>query len=278
MFDDKNPEFLSLQLFMKATPHEECGERIIYVEASDESLDAQNEVVLQKSLSDSLEYYLARGNFDLDHISIIGAQSGIPDFLMYEIGRPTEVRFHGDKTLVKGFIYKGEGQAAEKANQFWSSLVDINPPAKWSASVGGSIQGSETIIDPLTKSRQRKITKVRWSNIGFSKQPVNSKISPVTTAPFGAFAKSFVAEGFYKTLEMGYGTDSATMTGGAALRKQSLHGYTDYRDQVSKLILDGVISVKSLVSESINRFGITEDQAVDWYTKFLSEINKRVRK
>lgn len=274
MFDDNNQEFLSLQLFMKATPSTEGENRIIYVEASDESLDAQSEIVLQKSLSDSLEYYLARGNLDLDHISVIGPQSGIKDYLTFEVGKPLEVKFHGDKTLVKGIIYKGEGIAAEKANMFWSSLVDIKPPANWSASVGGSIQGSEIIIDPLTKSRQRKISKVRWTNIGFSKQPVNQKISPVTTIPFGAFAKSFMAEGFYKTIEQGYGTDSATLTGGAALRKQSLAGYEDYREKVSNLLLSKQILAKNLLTESIARFDVSDDEAADFYHQFLTELSR----
>lgn len=276
MFDNENNDFISLSFMMKATPQMEGGRRIVYIEASDESLDAQNEVVLQKSLSDSMEYYLARGNLDIDHITVVGAQQGITDYLTFEIGRPEEVRFHGDKTFVKGLIYSGEGIACEKANQFWSSLTEINPPAKWFPSVGGSIQGSEVIIDPLTKSRQRKITKVRWSNIGFSKQPVNQSISPVTHIPMEVFAKSWAADGCYmKALEMGYGTDSAQLTSGAALRKQSLHGYEKYRDKVAGLILNGVISARDLVDESVRRFSMPEKRAVEWSKKFLNDIYER---
>jgi hypothetical protein len=274
--DTSNNEFISLSLLLKATPVVERGQRFIYCEASNESLDQQNEVVLQKSLENSMQNYIERGNFDIDHVTLTGPKLGINDYLMYEIGRPTDVKFHGDKTLVKGIIYSGEGIAAEKANMFWSSLTEINPPARWYPSVGGSIQASELSIDQLTKSRQRKITKVRWSNIGFSRQPVNASLPSVSTATYEQFAKSWAADGYFtKTLEAGYGTDVSQLTGGAALRIQSLNGYTDYRDKVSALLLNGVISANQLLDESVTRFGLTTKQATAWTKQFLTDLTQR---
>lgn len=261
---------------MKAIPIEEGGQRIIYCEASNESVDAQGEQVMQKALSDSMEYFLARGNFDIDHITMTGAKQGIADYLTYEIGRPTEIKFRDGKTMVKGIIYSGAGVAAEKANQFWSSLTEINPPKRWFPSVGGSVQASEIAINPDTKSKQRKITKVRWSNIGFSQQPVNQEVASVQTVPMEVFAKSWAADGFFaKTLEAGYGTDAASLTSAGAFRTQSLHGYTDYRDQVSRLILDGVISARNLTTESITRFGLAPDKALSWANQFLTDLKHR---
>jgi hypothetical protein len=269
------PEFLSLDLMMKAVPLQEGTSRYIYCEASDESKDLQNEVVLQKALCESMEYFLMRGNLDLDHITLTGAKAGIPDFLSYEIGQPIEVKLHGGKTLVKGEIYSGTGPMCEKANLFWSSLTDIKPPAKWSASVGGAVQGSELEIDPVTQQQTRKITKVRWSNLGFSRQPVNQSVNAVSTVPMAIFAKSWAIDGCYKTLTAGYGTDAATLTGGGALRKQSLFGYPQYREAISGLILNGVISTKNIVVESIARYGISQEQAVSWAKQLFNDLQKR---
>lgn len=271
--DTANQNFLSLSLMMKATVSEEAGTRHIYLEASDESLDAQSEVVMQKALADSMEYYLARGNFDIDHITMTGLSLGIPDYLAYEVGRPTEVKLHGGKTLVKGVIYSGSGPAAVQANQFWSSLVDIQPSARWFPSVGGSIQESEIVINKDTLVKSRKITKVRWSNIGFSRQPVNQNVRAVSTVPLEQFAKSWATYGFFKTLEAGYGTDVSQLTGAGALRKQSLHGYPQYRNRMAGLILDGVISAKDIVKESISRFGLTERQAKLWANHFFKDLS-----
>lgn len=258
----------------------EDGQRVVYCEASNETVDAQGEVVLQKALSDSFEYMLARGNLDIDHYTMVGAKSGIPDYLTYEIGRPTDIRFRDHKTFVKGIIYSGDGKMAEKANMFWESLTKINPPKQWYPSVGGSVQSSEVDIDPLTKSRQRKITKVRWSNIGFSQQPVNQTVSSVSTVPIDVFAKSWAVDGFFKTLDAGsYGTDVAQLTGGAALGVQSLdtslHGYPDYRDRVSKLLLGGDIKINDIIESSVERFGITEETAHTWAKQFLIDLKNR---
>ena len=278
MFLDENNDFISLQLVAKARPSTEGEKRILYLEASNETVDAQQEIVLQKALSDSLEYYLSKGNVDIDHLTITGPANGIRDYLTYEVGRPEEVRFSGGKTFVKAEIYRGEGIAAEKANQFWSSITELRPPANWYPSDGGSVKGSEIIIDPLTKSRTRNITAVRWSNIGLSKQPVNQQVTPVTHIPFDVFCKSFSANGFYKTMEMGYGTDSATLTGGAALRKQSLAGYHDYREKVSSLIINKQILAKNLLTESMARFELSDDEAAEYYNQFLNELSKGKQK
>lgn len=265
-------------MMLKAVPVQDGLQRFIYCEASDETLDAQSEIVMQKALADSMEYMLARGNLDIDHITMVGAKQGIPDYLTYEIGRPVDINFRDSKTFVKGEVYSGTGSAADKANQFWSSLTELNPPARWFPSVGGSIQGVEDFFDPKTQAKGRRITKVRWSNIGFSKQPVNQTVPAVQTAPLATFAKSWAADGFFlKTLEAGYGTDVSALSGAGALRVQSLHGYTHYRDAISKLILDGVIEPRDGVEQSIKHFGLSREKAAAWFTNFLSDIKKHRR-
>lgn len=183
------PDYLCITQMLKASPSMEQGERFVYLEASNETRDQQGEIVLAKALAESSDYYLRYGNMDLDHLTQLGPKAGIADYALYEIGRPVEVKVSGGRTLVKGQIYSGSGPVAEKANQFWSSLTELTPPQRWYPSVGGAVMEKALDIDPDTGAKRAVIKKVRWTNIGFSKTPVNQAVPTVSTVPFGALAK-----------------------------------------------------------------------------------------
>ena len=289
-----SPEFLSIGRMLKATPALEAGRRLIYLEASNEALDQQNEVVLQKALKDSADWFLKYGNLDIDHFSLIGkpnpakGYAGIPDYQNYEIGRPLDVRFDGSKTFVKGEIYSGQGAAADQANQFWASLTEINPPARWYPSVGGSIMEKAIELDTETQARKTVIKKVRWSNIGFSKTPVNPAVPTVATVPIGVLAKSWGASGLdiAKALEAGYGTDSAQLSGGAAFRKQSLHasplGYFELRNRLSAALQKGKLGrnpgLRELVEHCTQKFGLSQDEAAECVERFMRDLKRGLNK
>ncbi|HCE08560.1 MAG TPA: hypothetical protein DEQ40_08160, partial [Oxalobacteraceae bacterium] len=170
------PDYISIGAVFKATPHTEGGQRSVFFEASNEGLDQQDEVIIAKALRDSSDYFLKYGNIDLDHISKIGPKLGIPDYQKFESGQPVEVRQDGGSTFVKASIFSGDGPAAEKANLFWSSITDLSPPARWYPSVGGQALQKSIEFDPATQTRRAVIKQVRWSNIGFSKTPVNQHV------------------------------------------------------------------------------------------------------
>lgn len=282
------PEYLSIGNMLKATPQVAGGQRIVYFEASNEGLDQQNEVVAAKALADSAEYFKRYGNIDIDHYTLIGAKTGIPDYPMYEIGRPVEVRQTGKTTFVKAEIYSGSGPAAERANMFWSSLTEINPPARWYPSVGGSVLEKAIEVDPDTKMRKAIIKKVRWNNIGVSKTPVNQHVSTCATVPVGAFTKCWTAAGLdlAKALEAGYGTDSAVMTGGASLREQSLdpriHSYFDFRNKLAGGMRSGSVGknpgARDLVEFAARTFSLPRDQAAEWVERFLRDLKNGLNK
>jgi len=282
------PDYLSIGSMLKATPHVNGGQRVVYFEASNEGLDQQGEVVAAKALADSAEYFKRYGNIDIDHFTLIGAKAGIPDYPMYEIGRPTDVRQTGKTTFVKAEIYSGTGPAAERANQFWSSLTEITPPARWYPSVGGSVMEKAIEIDPDTKLRKAIIKKVRWNNIGVSKTPVNQHVSTCATVPVGAFAKCWTAAGLdlAKALEAGYGTDAAALAGGAALRKQSLdgrvHSYFDFRNKIAGAMRDGSAGknpgARDLVMHAASKFGLSPDQAAEWVERFMRDLKNGLNK
>lgn len=281
------PGYLSISQMLKATPVTEGGDRFIYLEASNESLDQQGEVVLAKALADSKDYYLKFGNLDIDHYTQIGAKVGIPNYELFEIGRPVDVSVKDGSTFVKGQVYSGSGPAAEKANSFWSSLTELNPPARWYPSVGGAVMSKSVVIDPATKAKRAVINKVRWSNIGFSKTPVNANLATVSTVPFGALVKSWGSDGldFAKAIEAGYGTDSATLSGGGALRKQSLEqglvSYWDFRDELAALIRSGAVNGSKpadLVKVARQKFGMSSDIAAASVGRFLGDLETGLRK
>jgi len=277
--------FLSISGMLKATPHEEGGERFIYMEASNESLDVQGEVVLAKALQESQDYYLRYGNVDLEHVTQVGLKTGIPDYHLFEIGRPVEVRIRNPRTFVKAQIYSGEGKPAEKANDFWQSLTSVVPAQRWYPSVGGAVLEKAQEVD-VELGKRTFVTRVRWTNIGMSKTPVNVAVPTASTMPVGVFAKCWGAHGLdlSKALEAGYGTDMSALTGGAALRQQSLDkqiqttlpiNYLDFRGRLARAINGKKVRVNS--AQSLIQWGVTqgleEDEAADYVTRFLTEIN-----
>ncbi|ATI15640.1 hypothetical protein [Bordetella phage vB_BbrM_PHB04] len=283
------PEYLSIGSMLKATPMMDGGRRFVFIEASNEATDQQNEVVLQKALSSSSDYYLRYGNLDIDHITQIGAKAGIPDYTLFEIGRPVEARFADGRTFVKGEIFAGTGPAAERANQFWSSVTEVDPPARWYPSVGGAVLEKAVEIDPTTKLRKAFVKRVRWTNIGFSKTPVNQTVPTVATVPFGALAKCWGVGGLdlSKALEAGYATDAVGKTGGAALGMQSLDAggpanYFDFRNKLADAMRHGAAGdnpgIKELVEYSANTFGLSRSDAAEWVERFVRDLKTGLKK
>lgn len=277
MLDAANTgEFVSFSSFLKATPVEEAGERFIYIEASNEGVDQQGEIVLSSALAQSAEYYKRYGNLDLDHFTILGPKSGIQNPMQYELGKPVEVRIENKHTFVKAQLYTGQSDLARNANMVWESMTAINPPKRWYPSVGGTVLEKSAEFDPETNTRVMAIKAVRWSNIALSATPVNQHVPTASAAPIGVFAKSmncFVM----KALEASYATDVAALTGGGALGTQSLdtgiHSYFDFRERLSAAIRTHQVG-RDITNYSIRTFGLSHEQAAEWVEKFLRGIKQ----
>lgn len=277
------PDYISVGGLLKASPSEEGGERILYFEASNEDVDHQNEVVLQKALAASADYYLRHGNVDLSHYSLLGPKSGIADFMSYEIGKPIDVAVNGKRTFVKAQLYRGESPMAKNANMVWDSLTKQSPASRWYPSVGGAVLAKSIKIDPDSKERVAVIEKVRWNNVALDRCPVNRTVPEVSTAPVGTFAKSL--GGFVvKALEAGYGTDAASLTGGAALRTQSLHGagYLRAREKVSRAMLKGDLGANPGPHEIMDfvsrEFGVSPEEGAEFTERLLGDIHRNLKR
>ena len=260
---------------------EESGRRYVYLEASNQARDIQGERVMAKALADSADYYLKFGNLDLDHITQLGASKGIQDYMSFEIGRPAEVQVRdGGRTMVKGEIFQGDAPVAECANRFWDSVTKLTPPQRWYPSVAGAIRDKGTEFDPETRTSSTIIKAVRWTNIGFSKTPVNPTVPSVSTVPMDMLMKCWGPAGLNlsKALEAGYGTDSATLSGGAALRTQSLdhhvQSYWDFRDKMAAALRSRKVqpAPEALAAHACAHMGCGQAEAAEWTGRFLGDL------
>lgn len=279
------PHYLCISGLLKARPVTEGARRFLYMEASNEATDLQGEKVLAKSLADSADYFLRYGNIDLDHRTLMPARPGENPYL-WEIGQPVEAQIDGDRTFVKAEIYSGDGPTAANAHMVWESLTTLNPPARWYPSVGGQILERTADIDPLTKARVNLISKVRWSNIGLSRVPVNNAVPSVATVPIGVLTKCCSPAGLdlAKALAAGYGTDSAILTDGAALRQQSLDPVSQAvlprggeaqakpDDAAVRDYLAGTVRPEALAASLMGQYGFSHDQALAHVKRFLRDL------
>lgn len=162
--------------------HETDGKRIVEVQCSSESVDAEGDVVLQSALLSSAPAFIRSGHLDIDHISEIGSRMGIRDPDSYIVGRPMEVNDLGKKqTSVVGEIMRAtDGVFSTEKNRydaFWKSLQS-DPPVQWSA----SIYGFPTDIDDCTEkscstgATRYVIKALDWRSTAFTRNPINQSL------------------------------------------------------------------------------------------------------
>jgi hypothetical protein len=284
--------YLSIPDLLKATPAEEGGERFVYIEPSKEARDIQGEVVLAKALADGAPYYKEFGNLDIQHRSILGLAANDPEYHLHEIGHPVEVKVEKGRTFVKGAIYQGDGRQAQCANDYWDSVTNTRPPQRWYPSVGGKVLDADPIIDADGR-KTRIVKKIRWSNIGFSRTPVNTAVPQVSRVPFGALAKCLDADGSFDLMKAidagnavagsagltaGYGTDVADLSGGGALRTQSLdhhlQSYWDFRDRLADDLRTNRVPQSSsrMVEHAAAHYGLGKARAAEWVERFMTDL------
>lgn len=188
------------------------GNYTFQVEASNESVDLQDQIVLQSALMKSKDNFLKYGVISYDHLHRKKDENGqvVSDASMI-IGEPTEVWTEGKKTFVKGILYKTNDMAREVIKLLKAGSTRIR------ASVGGLFPKIQR--DPLTGIE--KITSVLWNDLALTPCPVNNTVSAAT------FAKSLtVSEFVQKALESGYETDSEKKENGKVLAKEDFENPT----------------------------------------------------
>lgn len=210
--DNFNNVYLNLEIRKSEGKTDAYGNYIFEVEASNENLDLQNQIVLQNALMESKDKFLKGGVISFDHLHKRRDEDGnvISDPSMI-IGEPIDVIFDEDskKTIVKGKLYSTNEKAREIINMLKAGSTRVR------ASVGGIFP---QVVKNI-KTGVEKITHVFWNDLALTVSPVNNTVGSAV------FAKSMTSAEFieYLPLELkkslcaGYGTDSNGMTGGRAL-------------------------------------------------------------
>lgn len=191
---------------------DENGNYKFEVEASNENLDLQNQITLQRALEDSEEYFLTNGVVSDDHQHKTRNPDGTVESHKDKIiGEPLSVRYDKKKkkTFVKGILYAG----IDAAKPYIDLLKNKSKLVK--ASIGGimpkirkNADGSETV------------TSFMWNDLALTCSPVN------WTVGSAKLAKSIGVVDFCKSLNAGSGTDAATMTDGRALQSEDIENET----------------------------------------------------
>lgn len=211
LFDDR--VYLELTL-SKSIETDSNGNYIIYAEASNENLDFDGQVVLQRALMDSKDYFLKNGVISWDHLHL---RNNDPAYI---IGQPIGVEKRGSKTFVKAVLYKGNKIAEDVVLKLANGATIIK------TSVGGKRPVVVTDFDTKIKKPVEKVASVLWDELAITYKPVNQTLSPV----------ALTSAAFVKSLSMGYCTDSAAATGGAALGVQDLEGAEKHKKAIHAVV------------------------------------------
>jgi hypothetical protein len=201
---DQDSEFyLNLVLRKSQGETDEHGNVFFVVEASNENLDLQKQIVLQRALLESKDDFLTSGVISYDHLHKRRGPDGQPvsDPSMI-IGEPTEVMAEGKKTIVRGKLYATNEKAQEIIKLLKAGSTRIK------ASVGGLFP--KIVKD--AKTGIEKITSVFWNDLAITVSPVNASVTPAY------LAKSMDPDEFVKALMAASPTtDHAEFAGGRAL-------------------------------------------------------------
>lgn len=188
---------------------------IIYLEASNEIPDSDDELVIMKALKDEAEEFLRKGIISYDHLHKIEKNP------KYIIGEPLDVKFtENNVTLVKAKLY----QSKEYAQEILKLIADES--TRLGASIGGAIVSKSKGYSKRAGGVIPIIDKIKWDEVAITYKPVNADtLGKCSFLPFKEFSKSFLvqtSEEIAKAMEAGAGVNAGAFTGGKALIPESI--------------------------------------------------------
>ena len=153
---------------VKIAPNETSKVFFFEVEASNENVDANRQIVLKSALRESAGYFLSNGAISVDH----RLWKHLPDNQIaidqrYIIGTPIEVYFQGKSTWVKGKLYKDNPLA-----QIAIKLLRQGSKRLY-ASIGGFSPGINISPDGI-----QRVTSLKWNDLSLTLTPVNNTLQP----------------------------------------------------------------------------------------------------
>jgi len=194
---------------IKAYERHDSNRRIVSVEASNESVDADGDIVLQSALLDAAPGFIASGHLDIDHISEFGARLGVADPTSYIVGRPLSVTAGENRTtIVEGEISRSLDGSFDplhkRYDEFWASLRR-EPPVVWYSSIYGWPKDLDDCSQKACPSGATRyiIKAIDWRSLAFTRSPKNTSIKGAARV---VTAKSYLAE-----LAKSFGKAEATL-------------------------------------------------------------------
>lgn len=241
---------------------DEFGNYIFEVEASNENLDLQNQIVLQRALLASKDEFLKGGVISCDHLHKRKDKHGnmISDESMV-IGEPIDVKTNGKSTIVVGKLYKTN----KKANEFIDLLKAGSTRVR--ASVGGIFP---KVINDI-KTGVEKVTSVLWNDLALTVTPVNN------TVGYATFAKSMNPDEFCKALMAGTGTDHAAFAGGRALISEDTKDQEIINELVTALKNDEVNGETGAIAFLMDR-GLSENESRQVVREIVTQGGEMMKK
>jgi len=226
-------------VLLKAEEHND--QWIIFLQASNEIRDQEDDIIEMSALKKARDYYLKHGVLSWNH------QHKIKQDPKYIVGEPLEVEFTDkNETLLKGTMYKKN----TIAQSIWQNV--LSGAKKMGASIGGGI---------LHKSADKRVSSVIWDETAITHCPVNDgTLGNVQIVPFDSFVKALTA---------GSGVDASTFSGGRALTPESLQGanskrskesWTDIFSTILKALHMGDVKSSNDVTELCKSLGLDQDE------------------
>lgn len=271
----------------------------VYILASDESMDQDNDQMLSKCFTDPVkEFFLKYGIFDWDHLTLRGSTDVEKGTAM--VGTPTkfwEERVKGAPVqLIEGFLHPG--------NPYVDSTI---VPALKSKSdrIGVSVGGKILAYDN-NEYGGKSIGRIFMNHLAFTPLfksiNLNTRVELTKSQGINGEIHNFPnMNALIKSLEAGYQTDSSAMTGAQALQTQNLEGGSlvdetillhekaikFVHDKDKKIQAAGRNVLYDLLSYQINftkesvknrgiYYGLSDGQARVIADMFLNKMKKRI--
>jgi len=179
----------------------EKGKWVVFLEASNEHMDQEDERVFQKALKEAADYYMGHGVLSWDH-----RHKEPPYDPKFIIGEPLDIAFTDRspyRTLIKGRLYE-ENELAK------GLMLNL---ASGSTRIGSSVGG---YVLHKSKGRDGGVDQVYWDETALTWKPMNDTVlGNVGLVPFKEFIKSLMA---------GSGVNAADFSGGRAMIGEELMG------------------------------------------------------
>lgn len=197
------------------------GKRLFTVEASNENIDLEGDIILQDALRRSADFFLKKGVIDFNHFSEL-----LPnERLKWVIGRPRDVTFTNEDsrtTIVKGEIFRGDqfDPWSNLADKIWASIINGEP---WYASIYGKVLECEKESGAAPRMLVKSMV---WTSLALTQSPANHTLKSLRIIKSREWERFILAKTFgldtetvFKLNDLTSGSDISDM------RTERLNGY-----------------------------------------------------